>query len=178
MTSRRQWLRLVLGASVGLLSGCSGWYLRGTRKTSMTGKQVFVTSSPGGRLDEVLRPELTYAGVRITQNRSKADAVVILQRETFDRRVLSVDPGTGKVREVELGLEVRFEVRAGNGRILIAPEKFTFYQDFVFDEGSVLGTEEVEQAARTELDKEAARSLVLRIENLQLDDADERDRKS
>ena len=173
MLTRRRLLGMVLGAvGAGALSGCSGWYLRGTRKTEMTGKKVFVTPVPGGRLDEVLRPELAYAGISVTTRRERADAVVVLQNETFDRRVLSVDPKTGKVREVELGLEVRFEVRDGKGRILIAPEKFQFYQDFVFDEGSVLGTSEVEQGSRVELEKQAARSLVLRIENLQLPEAE------
>ena len=172
MSSRRQWLKLVLGASAtSALSGCGGWYLRGTRKTAMTGKKVFVTPVPGGRLDDVLRPELTYAGISVTTNRSKADAVLILQNQTFDRRVLSVDPRTGKVREVELGLEIRFEVRDAKGTILIAPEKFQFYEDFVYDEGSVLGTQEVEQGSRNALEREAARSLVLRIENLQLPEA-------
>ena len=175
MVTRRRWLGLVLGASAaGLLPGCSGWYLRGTRKTAMTGKKVYVTPAPGGKLDEVLRPELTYAGISVTKSRDQADAVVALQNESFDRRVLSVDPKTGKVREVELGLEDRFEARDGKGRILIAPEKFQFYQDFVYDEGSVLGTSEVEQGSRVELEKQAARSLVLRIENLQLPETDAR----
>lgn len=172
MATRRRWLGFALGASAAALSGCSGWYLRGTRKTAMTGKKVFVTPAPGGKLDEVLRPELTYAGISVTRNREQADAVVILQNEGFDRRVLSVDPRTGKVREVELGLEIRFEVRDAKGRILIAPEKFQFYQDFIFDEGSVLGTSEVEQGSRLELEKQAARSLVLRIENLEMPESD------
>ncbi|MSQ66779.1 MAG: hypothetical protein EXR83_01095 [Gammaproteobacteria bacterium] len=167
MPTRRQLLKLGLGASAATwLAGCGGWYLRGVRKTALTGKRFFVTPLPSGYLYSYFVSELTYVGISIVGDAAQADAIVTLSHESFDRRTLSVDPSTGKVREIELGLQVQLEVRAGDGSLLLAPEKFTWYQDFVFDEFSVLGTEEVELNSRIQLEKDASRSLALRMETL------------
>lgn len=165
MPSRRQWCRLMLGAAIApSLSACGGWYLRGTRKTALTGLKFYVRPLADGQLESLLAAELRYAGIQITRKREAADVIVELRNEEFDRRVLSVDPATGKVREIELGLQVQLEVRAANGSLLIAPERFSFYDDFVFDESSVLGTQEVESITRVQLERKAARSLALRME--------------
>jgi outer membrane lipopolysaccharide assembly protein LptE/RlpB len=165
MPSRRQWLRLTLAAAISPgLAACSGWYLRGTRKTALTGLKFYVRPLAEGQLESLFAAELRYAGIEIARKREAADVIVELRNEEFDRRVLSVDPATGKVREIELGLEVQLEVRAANGSLLIAPERFSFYDDFVFDEGSVLGTQEVESTTRVQLERKAARSLALRME--------------
>jgi outer membrane lipopolysaccharide assembly protein LptE/RlpB len=167
MLTRRQLLGLgLLTSATTWLAGCGGWYLRGARKTALTGKRFFVTPLPSGYLYNYFVAELSYVGISVVGDRGQADAVVILSHETFDRRTLSVDPSTGKVREIELGLQVQLEVRAGDGSLLLAPEKFTWYQDFVFDEFSVLGTEEVELNSRIQLEKDASRSLALRMETL------------
>jgi len=158
---------MMFGAGVALsLQACGGWYLRGTRKTALSGKRFYVKPMPDSRLETYLYIELVNAGLAYTLRREQADAVVELSRESIDRRVLSVDPGTGKVREVELGLEVQLEVRAANGRLIIAPERFSWFQDFVYDEGSVLGTQERESTSRGQIEREVARSLALRLETI------------
>jgi len=155
---------MVLGAGVALsLQACGGWYLRGTRKTALSGKRFYVKPMPDSRLETFLYIELLNAGLAYTMRREQADAIVELSRESIDRRVLSVDPGTGKIREVELGLEVQLEA---NGRLVIAPERFSWFQDFVYDEGSVLGTQERESTSRGQIEREVARSLALRLETI------------
>ncbi len=167
MPNRRHFLRATLGSLLLVgLGGCGGWYPRGTRRTGLTGKKCYIRPLPGSQIENYFATEMTYVGATLTRDRAKADIVVVLSNESFDRRVLSVDPATGKVREVELGLEVQIEVRAANDRIIIAPEKFTWYQDFVFDEGSVIGTQEVESGTRLQLERDAARSLALRVESI------------
>lgn len=167
MPSRRQWLQGVLGAGAALsLQACGGWYPRGTRKTALSGKRFYVKPLDSSALESFLYIELRNAGLAVTTRRELADAVIELGQESVERRVLSVDPATGKVREVELGLEVRLQVQAADGRTVIAPERFSWYEDFVYDEGSVLGTQEVESASRTQLEREVARSLALRLETI------------
>jgi outer membrane lipopolysaccharide assembly protein LptE/RlpB len=169
MPSRRDWLRVMAGSLlVGSLTACGGWYPRGTRRTSLTGRKFFIKPVGGSQIENYFATEMSYVGVTLTGDRSKADVIVELSNASFDRRVLSVDPATGKVREVELGLEVQIEVRAADGTLILAPEKFSWYQDFVFDEGSLIGTQEVESGTRMQLEREAARSLALRIESLDL----------
>ena len=80
--------------------------------------------------------------------------------------MLSVDPDTGKVREVEVTLSTQIAVRAKDGSLISAPETFRWTEDFVFDEGSLLGTVEVEQNLRVEMAKAAGRALVLKLETV------------
>lgn len=151
---------------MGGLAGCGGWYLRGTRKSELSGRKLFLLMSNVSYLAPYFRTQLAYNNIVVVNYRENADAVVEIKNEGFDRRVLSVDPDTGKVREIELGLEVEVTVRAPDGSLIAAPDTLHWEQDFVFDEGSLLGTEEVEQTVRYELAKNAAQALMLKLETV------------
>jgi len=154
-----------------LLSACGGWHLRGTGPSLLPFKRVFIVSEGGGYLYPWFVTQLRYSGISVMKDRAEAEAVIELRREQFDRRVLSVDDQTGKVREMELGLEVEMTVRTPGGTVLAPPEILTWTQDFVFDEAALLGTEEVETTIRYELAKDTARALIFRLEALDLDRA-------
>lgn len=165
---RRQFLRglSVVGGSA-VLGGCGGWYLRGTRENVLGSvRTVFVATASRGLLYNYLAAELSYIKVAIVTDRARAHAIIELTPERYERRVLSVDPNTGKVREVEITLSTKVAVRARDGSLLAAPEDFRWTQDFVFDEASLLGTVEVEQNLRYEMAKVAARVLVLKLETV------------
>ena len=147
-----------------LLSACSGWYLRGTQTSQLAVKKVFVVSESSSYLYSWFITQLSYSGISVVTSREQSEAVIELRRERYDRRVLSVDDETGKVREMELGLEVEVTVRSPTGELISAPETVNWTQDFVFDEASLLGTEEVETTIRYELAKDAARALMFRLE--------------
>jgi len=149
------------------LAGCSDWYLRGTRTDAVAIESAHVSGGGAPRLSRALTRELGYNGVTMT-SRSKAQATIELTDETFDRRVLSVDPDSGKVREVELGLEVGFTVRGKDGSLLLAPERLSWTQDYIFDESSLLGTSEKASIIQRELSEDAAQTILLRLEALEL----------
>lgn len=156
----------VLAGSVHLLAGCGGWYLRGTRKDVLGVKRVTIETPKRTELYLYFAQQLTYSNVDVTTDLTQTDAVIVLKNERYERRVLSVDPDTGKVREVELTLTLQLSVRAPDGSLIAAPDTFRWVEDFVFDEVSLLGTVEVEQTLRTEMAKSAARGLVLKLETI------------
>jgi outer membrane lipopolysaccharide assembly protein LptE/RlpB len=80
---------------------------------------------------------------------------------------LSVDPISGKVREVEVGLEVGFSVRAKDGKLLAPFQKMRWVQDYVFDESSLLGTYEQQSTIQGELSQDAAATILLRLETIE-----------
>lgn len=165
---RRQLLGALLAVTgVSSLAGCGGWYLRGTRKNVLGEvKRIFVSTPTRNLLYSYFITELSYINVSVVADRSQADVIVELAEERYERRVLSVDPDTGKVREVEVTLSTQIAVRSKDGSLISAPERFRWTEDFVFDEGSLLGTVEVEQNLRVEMSKAAGRALVLKLETI------------
>lgn len=163
---RRTLLGLLLGTAAAGLTGCGGWYMRGTRRTALSGRRLYLMMSNVSYLRPYFLQQLSYNNVSTVSSREQADAVIEVSNESFDRRVLSVDPDTGKVREIELGLQVEVTVRAPDGSLIAAPDTLQWVQDFVFDEASLLGTEEVEQTVRYELAKNAAQALVFKLETV------------
>ena len=168
--SRRSQALLLMVTLAALLSGCSGWYLRGSSPTSTHNfHNVFLKK--GNDADQValaLRRELYNRGLQAVNKRSLADLVIEIEDERFERRILSVDPGTGKVREIELGLLAHFTVRSGDGRLLVPREPLAFQLDYVFDEGSLLGTVEQDNIVQQDLAETAATSLIFRLESIEL----------
>ncbi|MGH8595889.1 MAG: LPS assembly lipoprotein LptE [Gammaproteobacteria bacterium] len=156
------------------MSACGGWYLRGTQTNQLPIDKVYVSSDSNSYLYSWFVQQLAYSGIAVVGQRDQADAVIELRGERYDRRVLSVDDQTGKVREMELGLEVEITVRDAGGNLLAAPDVVSWQQDFVFDELSLLGTEEVDTTIRYELAKDAARALILRLETIDFSRAGKR----
>ena len=152
-----------------LLGGCGGWYLRGSDPASTYNfRRVFLKGDDADQVLFAVRRELYNRGLRVVTKRSNADLVIEIEDERFERRILSVDPGTGKVREIELGLLAHFTVRAGDGKLLVPREPLTFQLDYVFDEGSLLGTVEQDTTVQRDLAETAATSLIFRLESIEL----------
>ncbi len=159
---------VVVLAMVSGLAGCADWYLRGMRPNNSAIKSAYLSATAAENLRRAVVTELSYGGVKLA---TKTDAQVILEliNESFDRRVLSVDPDTGKVREVEVALQVDFSVRAKDGTLLSPLERLNWVQDFVFDENSLLGTIEQESTIKRELSQDAAATILRRLEAVEID---------
>lgn len=151
--------------SILSLSACGGWSLRGTRD-AVSVDSVYISAKGATTLRQALTTELVNSGVSLNRKRTDAGAVVELSDETFDRRVLSVDSNTGKVREIELALEVVLSIRGRDGKLLVPPDRLSWAQDYVFDENSLLGTNERATLVERELAEDAAQSIRLRLETI------------
>ena len=148
------------------LTACSDWHLRGTRSDLVNVKTVAIRGTAAPVLSRALATELRLSNVQVVK-RSEAEAVLELGREQFDRRVVSVDPDTGKVRELELSLEVGFAVRDKEGNLLAPYQDLNWQRDFVFDETALLGTNEQQNVIQRELAEDAAKTIVLRLETVE-----------
>lgn len=162
---------LLLLSGTSLLSGCGGWQLRGVGAGGAIAHSVYVKDSGGQVVARAVRRELRNRGAKLVAKRRDADMVVEIMEESFDRRILSIDPDTGKVREIELGLATQFSVRDGGGKLLVPRETFTSQVDYIFDETSLLGTTEQDRIVQRDLAEVAATSLALRVQTLRLPSA-------
>ncbi len=166
---RRVRLAVLAVALAVALCACSGWYLRGSDPGSTHNfSKVYLKGDEAEQVTIAVRHELYNRGLKVVRRRSDADLVIEIEDERFERRILSVDPGTGKVREIELGLLAHFTVRASDGKLLVPREPLTFQLDYVFDEGSLLGTVEQDNTVQQDLAETAATSLIFRLESLEV----------
>ena len=148
------------------LVACGDWHLRGTRTDLVKLQTVAINGDAAPVLRQALITELYHSNVRIVK-RAEAQALLELGREEFDRRVVSVDPDTGKVRELELRLEVGFAVRDAAGNLMSPYQDLDWQRDFVFDETALLGTNEQQNVIERELAEDAAKTIVLRLETIE-----------
>ena len=160
------YIKFLLIAMCSLMVACGDWHLRGTRTDLLSVKTVAINGTSAPVLARALIRELWLSGVAVRKN-TEAEAILELTREEFDRRVISVDPDTGKVREIELSLEVGITVRNKAGDLLAPYQNLNWVRDFIFDETALLGTNEQEQVIRRGLAEDAAKTIVLRLETIE-----------
>lgn len=158
----------LLLAAILLQAACGGWQLRGTGSFKLPFESAYLNAPNAPLVAQAVRTELNTRGIQVTRKRAEAQVVIDLDSEYFDRRVLSIDPNSGKVREIELGLEVYFAVRSHEGKLMIPREPLAWELDYVFDEGSLLGTVEQDSTVRRDLAETAATTLMLRLQAVQL----------
>lgn len=153
-------------AGVSLLAACllasCGFRPRGAVELPADLREIYV-QAPGPITDE-LEVFLGAGGARLTDEREGADAIIAVQSEDYHRRVLSVDPTTGKEREFELVYTVSFAVRLDDGSVLVGPQTLKLRRDYVFDAEAVIGKGREESVLRDEMRRDAAQSIVRRME--------------
>ena len=159
--------RILVLLALAVLAGC-GFHLRGSQTVALDFDKVFLQSDGADRLLPELRRQLAYGSVSVAKLRSSAQVVLNVSDEQLDRRVLSVDPITGKVREYELGYEVYVQVTDLAGKELTRTKSVSFVRDYIFDETAVLGTYEQDRIIREELIRDAASAVLMRLQMLEL----------
>ena len=150
------------------IAGC-GYHLRGSAAAGGWNLgRVYVVDSGATALAAELRNQMNIYEVKLARNAQEADALIHLDREKYDRRVLSVDPQTGKVREYEIGIETTLSVTRPDGTVLLAETPIDLRRNFTFDEASVLGKSLQESTLQAEMRTDAAETIMRRLQTLHL----------
>ena len=158
---RSMFLRIVALASMLAAAGC-GYQLRGAVSLPSDLDAIHVDGPPG--IGAALVQALEGGGGRIASTRDSTSALLQLSDERFDRRVLSVDPNTGKEREFELAYRVTFRLTGGDGKELVSTQTVSLLRDYVFDPDTLLGAGREQDILRAEMRRDAAGQVVRRIE--------------
>ncbi len=146
-------------------NGC-GFHLRGSGPVALRFSGVFVESAGAPQVAAQLQRQLQYNGVALMGKPALAEAVVTLRDERFEKRVLSVDPRTGKVREYLLGYRVDLRVADAKGHSLLAAQSVDLVRDYTFDETAALAKSDEEQLLRQEMIHDAAATVLRRLETI------------
>ena len=152
---------------VFLLGGC-GFHLRGSRPSQLQGTRIFLESHGANAITAEVRQRLGIHEIPLATDPKQADLIVTLNNERFDRRVLSVDPRTGKWREFELSYEVDFAIDRPDGAPLAKRGTIQISRDLAFDETAVISKFEEENLLRGEMMKDAAETVLRRLERVKV----------
>jgi LPS-assembly lipoprotein len=153
---------LVLGFTVLMLNAC-GFHLRGDADlpdamavTYIQGKKPFDT------LNDDFRDALEGRGVRVTENRDEATAILRILGNRDEKDVLTVDIG-GKVQEILIRQMIRFDVVTSDNQPLVEKQTVTLSRDFVFNKDDILAKQREADLISKELQLDVVNMAMLRI---------------
>ena len=152
---------LVLALAIAIAGGC-GYQLRGA--VSLPPDLDAIRIAAPTDIRNALVQLLDGGGVRVQPADGSTGALLRISDERFDRRVLSVNPDTGKESEFELAYQVVFEVTGAEGEELVPEQTVSLIRDYVFDPDAVLGKSREQNVLRAEMRRDAAAQIVRRIE--------------
>ena len=152
----------VLTLAIVAAGGC-GYQLRGSVPLP-PGLDAIRIAAPTD-LRNALVQLLDSGGVRVQPAGGSAGVLLRIGDERFDRRVLSVDPVTGKESEFELVYQVVFGVTGAEGEELVPKQTVSLIRDYVFDADAVLGKSREQSVLHAEMRRDAAAQIVRRIES-------------
>lgn len=118
-----------------------------------------------------LRRLLEGSGTEVVESAEQATAILdVVDNQAF-RRVLSVQGG-GKVQEYELIQRLVFSVRTTDGRVLLEPQRLELAREYLYDRNDPLASGSQEAEIRTEMRRDIAQLVMLRLQALGSDGAD------
>ena len=149
---------LLLCACVAM-AGC-GFQLRGS--VELSGFETVRVTGASATMREELAVFLREGGTKVIEA-ATGDAQLSLFDEQMKRRVLSIDPSTGKAREYELAYSVDFQLLDAKGLALVPRQTVRLIRDFVFDVNAVIGKSREQAVLRTEMRRDAVQSIIRRL---------------
>lgn len=148
------------------LAGC-GYHLRGSGVGKIDTGKIFLETTNASLIVNELREQLRVRDVKLVNTLDQADRIIRLGNERYDRRVLSVDEGTGKVTEYELEYHITLEILSPDGKKLIKPNDISLIRDVTFDPNAALGKFDEETLVREDMIRSAASTVLRRLQAVQ-----------
>ena len=157
--------KVLIASLVFLLMGLSacGFQLRGANLQALQNANIYVQSLGANILAAEVRRELLDADVKTVSSASKADYIVTLSNESFQSKVLSVSPTTGKVEEYEITYNAMLKIANRDNSTTASAKPISASRDIIFDSGAVLGTIEESAVLKRDIAKQAAATVLRRL---------------
>ncbi len=153
---------LILTLLLMELSAC-GFQLRGTNLQALQNVTIYVQSSGADILAAEVKRQLLDADVKTVSGASKADYTVTLSNESFQSKVLSVSPTTGKVEEYQITYKAMLKIANRDKSTTASAEPISASRDIIFDQGAVLSTIEESAVLKRDIAKQAAATVLRRL---------------
>jgi LPS-assembly lipoprotein len=157
---------LRIAALVGLctLAAC-GWRLQGTARLPEIMAVTYIdTEDRFTDFNRALRENLNSAGIRLTERRAEATAIVRIVSDQNGQRVLAVS-ARNTPQEFEVFYAVEYSVSTPAGQ-LIEPQRLELTRDYSYDEAAVLAKQREQIILREALARDLAGLVIRRLASL------------
>ena len=145
------------------LSAC-GFHLRGAVVIPDALKETHIVGiAEYAPLALELKRVLTNAGAKVLPAKAKAASTIVISKNAYTRRVLSVD-AQGRAAEYALVYSVSFQVNDAAGKPIVANQTIDLNRDFRFDPNAVLAKDTEEQQIRADMIRMAVHQMMRRID--------------
>lgn len=163
MLSQRRLACLLVVAATLALSAC-GFQLRGSRNQANLPFSTLhlgfpEASSLGNELKRNIR---AGSGTTLVTDPKTAQASIDLLSETREKVTLSLNT-QGRIREYSLLYKVRFQVRNGQGKELLAPTEVVLKRDVSFNESQVMAKEKEEELLYRDMQSDLVQQILRRL---------------
>jgi LPS-assembly lipoprotein len=148
-------------AACAFLAAC-GFHPRGAVELPSGLSTVYV-QAPNTLIAEPLEMYLQAGGARLAASAAAADVTVVVSNESTSRRLLAVDPRTGKAREFQLAYALTYQANRADGSAMIPPQTVRLTRDYTFDPTAVIAKSEEETLIYSEMRRDAVQQVLRRL---------------
>ncbi|MGR9107553.1 MAG: LPS-assembly lipoprotein LptE [Gammaproteobacteria bacterium] len=118
---------------------------------------------PGSQFPNYLNRDLKFADGSLTPNREDAGVILRAVNEQFLRREVSLSQ-TGQANMYELTYKLTYDLQNPAGETIMAQQNVTIVREYFNPQVNVIGKSEEEGVIRTEMYREAVRSVLRSVE--------------
>jgi len=146
-----------------LITAC-GFHLRGS--TDFQFSSIYIQSESAKRIAKTVEEFLLDEKIVLADSPDKAEIIVHLEHEKFERRGQAISAVSGYLEEVELSLQVDMKVLKTDGSILRENQRIELIRNHSFDEKAVLAKGIEEETIREELLNDIIAQIIRRLRSI------------
>ena len=156
--------RAVLALSTALMLSSCGFQLRGTNgQSELPFKTIYLGIAENSPLGIELRRNIRASGNTVVVNEPKeAQAIIEVLNESREKATLSLDT-RGRIREYSLYYKLRFRVKDGADKELLAPTEITLKRDLSFNEEQLIAKEKEEEMLYRDMQTDLVQQILRRL---------------
>ncbi|KIF81766.1 LPS-assembly lipoprotein LptE [Noviherbaspirillum autotrophicum] len=153
----------ILALATPLMLSACGFQLRGSGDTALPFKSIYVglpeNSALGSELKRYIRAD---DHTQVVSDPKAAQVILDVLSESREKAILSLNT-QGRIREYTLYYKLRFRVRDGQNKELIAPTDITLKRDISFNESAVMAKENEEALLYRDMQSDLVQQLLRRL---------------
>jgi len=157
--------KLLTGFLLSALLTACGFHLRGAYQLPQEMNSTYIDAQDeNSDLVRSLKRSLKASGVNLLEEALDEAAVLKVAKAQKSKRIVSVD-SRGKAREYTLTYAIVFSVRVEQTDFEMSEQTISINRDFLFDTEDVLGNSREEAQLYTEMQQDAVRLMLLRLQS-------------